>query len=229
MEQETGFEHYFMHYYLYMPFSKKQEIAAHTKTLLLMKTHKFLTKDIELDSYFENKDPKEVKAVLKAEKTALDGQSLKQIVEAYKKLTQSLSCLHEHSQAEAESSESPEKAATASASSSKVIYGDFFDKKEIEVSLQQRSTRKIKYKKTAFEENHKFDEEIQGILNKYIEEELSNQEKMDKYYKEKNRTYNFSTKTVPGSPGVFYECKKQEQMEKIHNNLIDLKKDYDRV
>lgn len=261
MSQDTGYEHYFMHYYLYLPYSRNSVYQTHKKALYYMKTHNFIT------SYKDEVDHKHI--YLSNASNKLTNEDLKKLIVEYKTVCKSLSNIQKLDKIklyalfkdldlnEFDDLEISQELRSLSSTSTntnhsdvsnnsitidnsnkrdyyynlalqRIIYGDFFENKNIEVNLQQRKTQKVKYKKITFSEQHRFDDELENLLNKFIDEQLGNEENLIKMMKEENKTY--VSNTVNGiQQKQIYQINLNKKKNICHNELLNLRKQYEKI
>lgn len=158
INSEPGYEHYFIKYYLYMPYSKKQETDCIYKSIKIL--YNFLnvieskklnnneiinSVNLHLDSYLN---------LIKSIKISKD--SLKVIKDNNKNNTDIIN-YEEYKHI------------------NNNIYGDLIeDIEEVTINLHQRTNKTIKYIKNDYEIIHKFNEDSKiNIINK-ITNELNN-------------------------------------------------------
>ena len=175
---EVGYEHYFMNYYLYLPFSRDQESIAIKESIEILTEMEILKLDKlnemveEIEKVYESMkkisviNPKEIK-----EKLKLPNKKRIDIIKNDMKLQFDNSfCLNDNS------SQHPNEFFNENDEIfSNYIYGDYKYKNEnVEVYLHQRTTKKVKYKKREFNLIHPIDKYLlKNILLHGINNEIN--------------------------------------------------------
>lgn len=172
---EIGYEHYFMNYYLYLPFSKNQEYLCITETLKLLNEMNLISKDevVELVKKvdgllkkmkkFSTSDIDQIKEKLSLSNKRVLNNTVDNLKKEYKKLfdESKFNKFLEDNYLNLKFYDEKDDICN------KVIYGDFIHKNEnVEVFLHQRTMKKIKYKKREYDFIHPIDSDI---LNKIVE------------------------------------------------------------
>lgn len=111
----------------------------------------------------------------------------------------------------------------------KIIHGDFFENREIEVQLQQRNNKKVKYKRNTYSEIHRFDEELEKQLYDFIENQLNNKDNF-KMLVRKEEVVALSKAPVKGIDldNAYTSICHDKQM-KCHKKLMDLRRIYENI
>lgn len=149
LTNKDGFEHYLYKYYLYLPFSRKQEFESHKNTIQFLLENNILL-DVNEDSikeklinilniYYEinkktNEKISEIEFQLKSDKI---DKSV--IVKKYN-----------------------------------IIHGDIFYKRDINTRIDQRSNKNLKYKKLCYEEIQRYDKALHDELINVIKHNQHN-------------------------------------------------------
>lgn len=195
MGNGIGFEHYFLNYYLYLPFTKQQEeitIFESAKYLLDLNliTIKNLKNNNNIDFFFKelNEILSNMKNYSKCEVDEIKNKLL-EANENKRKIYQeeiSLLALKLNNFIINKSKEKDLNIINAESEkdrlivndknhlneiAKKIIYGDYVNKNEsVEVYLHQRTMKKVKYKKRDFSEVHQIDlDKLDKIKNKLKE------------------------------------------------------------
>lgn len=144
LANKDGYEHYLYKYYLYLPFSRKQEFESHKNAIQFLLENNFLF-DVNENNLKEklisilniyNEINKETNEKISAVEYQLNSDKIDKsvIVKKYN-----------------------------------IIYGDIFDKRDINTRIDQRSNKNLKYKKLCYEEIQRYDKSLHDELINVIE------------------------------------------------------------
>jgi hypothetical protein len=182
MKSEIGYEHYFLNYYLYLPFSQNQEEFVLKESLKLMHgmgIKKFsnsdeLTKFLkEIDSLFDdfkNFCDCDVKAI--KEKLKLKNKKRIEIIlddlrrgEDYENLFPN----HLSSIVKGKNFDDKNLFDENDKITSNIIYGDYiYNNENVEVYLHQRTMKKVRYKKRSYSTIHPINKELIQKVTKEV-------------------------------------------------------------
>jgi hypothetical protein len=185
MKSEIGYEHYFMNYYLYLPFSRNQEISNIVETFKIMSEMNMVSNtgmkkftDNELQNFLNsvqiifdkmknisNLSVKEIKERLSLPNKKRNEITVRENLKNFEKIFPNYigNYVEKFNDEKKESSFYDEKDEKVQ----HLIYGDFVNKNEsVEIYLHQRTMKKVKYKKRDYDIIHPIDKEL---INKILE------------------------------------------------------------
>lgn len=201
---EIGYEHYFINYYLYFPFSQYQEEIAIYETLKIMNNLKILNlESVEHLETFLNKlqkwyiaikksndmDKKEIKKLLSIPNERRVNLNTKELL-TYQKYFPKFS---KHGIYDKEIYDEN------NASINSIIYGDYINRNQnVEVYLHQRTMKKVKYKKREYDSLHPFN----NTLAKF---QKNKNELFDKIIRESSEFLNETTEKQLNNVKSFFK------------------------
>lgn len=192
MNENIGYEHFFIYYYLYLPLSVQCEYDSHKETLEIIHKFEILPEIVQLEKIIEK-------------------NAFKDLVKKYSNLIETIVESHNTSKMYILNSKQLNLNAIHSGFSNynlkneDIIYGDLKESDNIEVQLGQRSKNKIKYKVTNYAEKHVFSDNLRNELFKFIDLKLMKKTSTDK-------TYQFA---------LLNYLTKQNNLFKVNYNRVD--------
>lgn len=196
LESDNGNEHYFLNYFLYLPYTKRQEVNCilnsiqYLDSIGLFQEENKISKDIDsLDSQVlgYNNDCKLNKKI-----------KYYDLIYSYFKVHDYIKYFQSYEKAQLKkeiySSYGTDNQSKAIES---IIYGDIFEEEVVDVNIHQRTFIKVKYYKNAYDKIHKLDEYVKkSVLDKVSdydkerklfekdENKLEKLRKIERYYRE---------------------------------------------
>lgn len=183
MKSEIGYEHYFLNYYLYLPFSRNQEISNIVETFKIMSEMNMVSntnmkkfKESEIQNFLSsvenifnkmknisNLSVREIKDKLSFPNKKRNEIIIKENLKKFEKIFPNyIGKYIQDFNSEKDSFFYDEKDEKIQ----HIINGDFVNKNEsVEIYLHQRTMKKVKYKKRDYDSIHPIDKDlIQKIL-----------------------------------------------------------------
>lgn len=166
LESDNGNEHYFLNYFLYLPFTKRQEVNCILNSIQYLDSIGLFQEDSKVSKYINSFDSH----VHDFNHNCKWNKKMKyhDLIYSYFKVHDYIKYFQSYEKAQLKkeiySSNGNDNQSKAVKS---IIYGDIFDEEVVDVNIHQRTFIKVKYYKNAYDKIHKLDENVKkSVLDK---------------------------------------------------------------